>query len=182
MLEVEKCETCMNPAVWKKNGHFMCQLCDDLEEENMEEPYAHCFPNFDQITEKIFLGNADTAMCKDVLKDAGITHILNCGREQPCRFKDDFKYLKIPIDDDEKEHFLKYLEDTYQFIESSNKVYIHCMAGVSRSPSITIAYLMKKNKWTLQESFDFLKSKRRCVRPNEGFQMQLKEYEKSLIL
>ena len=46
---------------------------------------------------------------------------------------------------------------------------IHCAYGVSRSPSIVIAYLMKKYKIDFDEAEHFVKRKRPEIRPNEGF-------------
>jgi protein-tyrosine phosphatase len=45
-------------------------------------------------------------------------------------------------------------------------VLVHCYAGVSRSASVCIAYLMKKFNWSLEKSLWFIKSKRRFVNPN----------------
>lgn len=38
-------------------------------------------------------------------------------------------------------------------VEGSSKVLVYCMSGVSRSPAIVIAYLMKANRWRLLESY-----------------------------
>ena len=57
---------------------------------------------------------------------------------------------------------------------------VHCMAGVSRSASICIAYLMRFCDMSLREAFYFLRDKRCVVRPNVGFWRQLIEYEKKL--
>ena len=50
----------------------------------------------------------------------------------------------------------------------------HCAAGVSRSASILIAYLMREKKMKYQEAHDFVKSKRSIIIPNSGFVQQLK--------
>ena len=43
------------------------------------------------------------------------------------------------------------------------------MAGISRSTAILMAYLIKKNNWTYQQTFDFIHEKRQNIGPNEGF-------------
>ena len=50
---------------------------------------------------------------------------------------------------------------------------VHCYAGVSRSATIIIAYLMKIMKWDLNTAFDFVKHKRVVAKPNDGFMNQL---------
>jgi predicted protein tyrosine phosphatase len=48
-------------------------------------------------------------------------------------------------------------------------VYVFCNAGVSRSATVVILYLIYKHKLSCQEAYDFVKSKRRWIEPNEGF-------------
>ena len=60
--------------------------------------------------------------------------------------------------------------------QRSDKVFVHCERGVCRSASLVIAYFMKKNKMTLEESFNFVKSKRSIIDPHGGFMKQLKNY------
>ncbi len=59
----------------------------------------------------------------------------------------------------------KFINDA---IKSDGKVYVHCMAGISRSPTIVIAYLMKYEKMNLDDAYNFVKS-RRWIGPNTGF-------------
>ena len=52
------------------------------------------------------------------------------------------------------------------------------MYGVSRSPSIVIAYLMWKTHCSFDETYFFVKNRREFVEPNDGFIEQLKLFEK----
>lgn len=61
------------------------------------------------------------------------------------------------------------------------KILIHCNAGVSRSTAVCIAYLMKTEKMRFVEAYDYVKSKRECIRPNDGFLRQLKEFDANFI-
>ena len=58
--------------------------------------------------------------------------------------------------------------------------FVHCMAGISRSATVCIAYLMKHLCWELQIAFDFLKTKRSCVAPNLSFMGQLLVFQQQL--
>jgi len=46
---------------------------------------------------------------------------------------------------------------------------VHCYAGVSRSATIVIAYLMAEMNMGFMDAFSFTKSKRFVVFPNFGF-------------
>ena len=49
----------------------------------------------------------------------------------------------------------------YKFIEKARKftnVLVHCFAGVSRSSTAVIMYLMRKNNWTLEKAYYFVKN------------------------
>jgi len=53
---------------------------------------------------------------------------------------------------------------------------VHCHAGVSRSASIVVAYLIKKHGWNPVQSLQFVKQRRERVKPNAGFWNQLNDY------
>ena len=44
---------------------------------------------------------------------------------------------------------------------------VNCTMGMSRSPTIVMAYLMKRYGYTLDQSFDMIYEKRDCIGPNE---------------
>lgn len=48
-------------------------------------------------------------------------------------------------------------------------VLVHCFAGISRSSSGIIAYLMNKYGQTFTEALAYCKAKRPIVDPNPGF-------------
>eukprot|EP01017_Pseudomicrothorax_dubius_P009562 TRINITY_DN13274_c0_g1_i1.p1 TRINITY_DN13274_c0_g1~~TRINITY_DN13274_c0_g1_i1.p1 ORF type:complete len:199 (-),score=13.95 TRINITY_DN13274_c0_g1_i1:153-749(-) len=69
------------------------------------------------------------------------------------------------------------------FIEEGRRkgtVLVHCMWGASRSPTAVIAYLMRYHGYTFEKGYKFVRKKRNCVFPNEGFIAQLERYEKLL--
>jgi atypical dual specificity phosphatase len=56
-------------------------------------------------------------------------------------------------------------------------VIVHCAAGISRSASVVIAYLMEYYNFPLSKALKFVKDTRRIVDPNEGFLQSLAQYE-----
>ena len=59
-------------------------------------------------------------------------------------------------------------------------VFVHCHAGISRSATICIAYIMKTMQCDLSKAYDFVKQRRSCISPNLHFMGQLLEFEKQL--
>ena len=118
-----------------------------------------------KITEKIYLGNIDGARNTQFFKKEKITHIISLAGK-----------MFTPIYD---KNIIKYFKECFDIIEKADKIFIHCMAGVSRSATIVISYLMWKEKKSLEETLKKVKEKR-FVSPNFGFMEQLKIFEKLL--
>jgi protein-tyrosine phosphatase len=53
---------------------------------------------------------------------------------------------------------------------------IHCNAGISRSSTIVLAYLLGIHRMKYEDAYTLLKTARSNIRPNDGFVQQLKEY------
>ena len=63
-----------------------------------------------------------------------------------------------------------------QSLESGGRVMVNCWQGASRSTTMVLAYLVKYEKLQLAEALRLVKAKR-DVRPNDGFLLQLIEFE-----
>lgn len=57
---------------------------------------------------------------------------------------------------------------------------VHCWAGISRSVTICLAYLMQATHSTLEQAFDFLLKQNGSIAPNFHFMGQLIEFERHL--
>ena len=57
---------------------------------------------------------------------------------------------------------------------------VHCKAGISRSATVCIAYIMWFKHWTMETAYQFLKSKRSLIAPNLNFMRQLLEFQNEL--
>lgn len=58
-------------------------------------------------------------------------------------------------------------------------VLVHCLAGISRSVTVTVAYLMQKMNLSLNDAYHFVKRKK-SISPNFNFMGQLLDFERTL--
>lgn len=156
-----------------------CSLCN----QNDTEQIGLCQEckiklKISQITPHMYLTNYKNSMDYTALSLLGIKQILTVGNEMIHR-TEELKTMYIPIDDCVKVNIMKHFNDAHEFIKQ-DKTVVHCYAGISRSPTIVISFLMKHHNMSLQEAYDLCKIKRPIIDPNNGFLRQLKRYEKML--
>ena len=60
-------------------------------------------------------------------------------------------------------------------------VLVHCYAGVSRSSSFVIGYVMRSRYMNYDDAKALVKKQRPCIYPNDGFVRQLQNYWKVLV-
>ncbi|XP_017794072.1 PREDICTED: dual specificity protein phosphatase 7 isoform X2 [Habropoda laboriosa] len=139
-----------------------------------------------QILPHLYLGNAANSEDREALARHRIQYILNVTPDLPNVFESagSIKYMQIPISDHWSQNLASFFPQAIQFIEearSSDKgVLVHCLAGVSRSVTITVAYLMHKCSLSLNDAFNLVRSKKSNVAPNFHFMEQLHSFEKEL--
>lgn len=72
-----------------------------------------------------------------------------------------------------------YLHSSVEKARQDNSVIlIHCMAGISRSVTVTIAYIMAYFNMSMQDAYQYVKDKRPAISPNLNFMGQLVEFER----
>ncbi|GAB6026224.1 hypothetical protein CHUAL_012431 [Chamberlinius hualienensis] len=143
------------------------------------DPYNEVYPN-------IFVGDVSTALCTQVLKRIGITHVLNAAQGKEKFYfvntsagyyeMHGIKFLGIPAVDFMNFKMEPYFEQAADFVEegvkAGGKVLIHCRVGVSRSATLALAYLIIKKGMTAQDAMRTVRAQREII-PNPGFLQQL---------
>ncbi|ESO11570.1 hypothetical protein HELRODRAFT_166577 [Helobdella robusta] len=136
-----------------------------------------------RVTPYLFLGSIDS-LNKDKIRQLGVSMVINCAKEIPNVNLPGVEVIKLDIDDIPSAKIEDYFDQCSDLIRSvknrNGHVLVHCAAGVSRSASICLAYLMKHHGMSLRRAYSHLKVKRPIIRPNVGFFRQLMEYEKKL--
>ena len=134
-----------------------------------------------QVIDGLYIGSQDAAVNHEELILHSITHILNVACFVPNHFPHEFTYMCVEgIYDQVDFNITPYLEPCVEFIhgglEGGGCVLVHCNAGVSRSASMIVAYLMKWKGLSLEEALEVVREGRRMARPNNGFLRNLRDY------
>ena len=124
--------------------------------------------NLDGLNIKYVLSSMEKSLLVDLqrkYKENGITHMIAEASDVPnC-------------------NIARLFPTTSDFIEAGliqGNVMIHCFAGISRSTTLTLAYLMKKQRKPWRELLEDIKRKRPVANPNMGFQRHLTTLQGSL--
>uniref|UniRef100_A0A2R8ZUF5 protein-tyrosine-phosphatase n=1 Tax=Pan paniscus TaxID=9597 RepID=A0A2R8ZUF5_PANPA len=133
----------------------------------------------------LYLGSAYHASKCEFLANLHITALLNVSRRTSEACTTHLHYKWIPVEDSHTADISSHFQEAIDFIdcvrEKGGKVLVHCEAGISRSPTICMAYLMKTKQFRLKEAFDYIKQRRSMVSPNFGFMGQLLQYESEIL-
>jgi protein-tyrosine phosphatase len=136
------------------------------------------------IEDKIYLGSAFNAATKSTLDALNIKYIVNVTDKIENYFPDNYEYETYIIDDNNQQHIIPYLEQSYlkikEFQEKNNgNILVHCVMGASRSASVVCYYLMREYNFNPKEIYNAMKLKRECVNPSYTFYNDLQhEYKK----
>lgn len=186
-------------AVWKKliraeridvNKPLLNQAKQTLLNEREKYDDSLTKRDMDEILPGLFLGALSAAANVNALQKQSVDALLSVGKGFQLEPPPDFRHHVISVDDDEDEDLLQFMQEAIDFIDDcfhkERKVLVHCFAGVSRSATMVIAYIMQKSakgeglqESALEHAFKHVKSRRSCVNPNPGFLRQLIAFEKN---
>jgi len=144
---------------------------------------ALSLPNCDQILPYLYLGGVAAADTK-ALVDQGFRGVVCCMRELEFptkQWSSDLEYCRVDVEDTSREPIEDYFDEATDFLHSfvvqKKPVLVHCRAGVSRSASVVVAYVMRFCGLSLHDAFFLVRSRRNIITPNLGFMNKLTLYE-----
>ena len=143
---------------------------------------------------RLYIGSLACAMDENLLRDNGITHVLTVGKglvsddaEDGFTIPSQFKVHRavLHLSDNAQERLvddalvaaLKFIDEGLTWNNHTGGVLVHCEKGLSRSPSVVCAYLMTRQKLSMEEVFDMIRTSRPQIRPNINFALQLRGLE-----
>ncbi|KIM48479.1 hypothetical protein M413DRAFT_62827 [Hebeloma cylindrosporum] len=138
------------------------------------------------IPSALYLGPCSSASSIPFLTSNSINHVLSIG-STPSPRVDDVTYHRLGLKDSTSSSIASTIDSAIEVIDNalgSNKgrgrILVHCSAGVSRSPTVVVGYLMKKRGMSPKVALGYVVRARPQVSPNPGFLEQLKAMEEGL--
>lgn len=115
-----------------------------------------------------------------------ITDFIPFKYDKPDQFSN-INFIHYHAEDAENFNIKQYFNVFCELINDNPEkvVLVHCLVGVSRSPSLIIAYLLKTSNnlknYTVDDALNYVITKRDFIKPNDGFIGQLKEFRNELL-
>ena len=141
-----------------------------------------------KLTDYMYLGGERNASNhKELTYRTNIGFILNASWEVGNHYPQEFEYLRLPLQDFKGQAgaLAKDLNKSADFIDRARSynsaVMIHCVAGISRSSSVCIHYLMTREGRTLKDAYQHVLKLRPIIRPNSGFFSELQRVEREML-
>lgn len=174
----------------KRGREEPCFICGHYHDYEGGEPCGTCGHVISQQEKKqcetvlptaiipgfLYLGSYDTASRSEILKAMAITHILNTVPSCEALYKNTFQYHTVSTSPPQFQECFDFIDSVNQQSDHS-KVLVYCMSGLSRSPTIIIAYLMRARGWRLLESYKWVKQKRGSINLNAEDKKRLIDME-----
>ena len=171
-----------DPSTPKPNSNLNLDI-SDLPSHGSRFRISKFDKECSKVADHIYVGGDAVARDRDILRQNGITHILNCvGGSCAEYFKPDLIYKTLWLTDSPSEDITSILYDVFDYFEEvreqGGRVFVHCHQGVSRSISLVIAYVMWRKGQSFDDAFRLVKAARGIANPNVGFACQLLECQK----
>ena len=165
------------------------KIVEDIEDNNNQDLTE--ILNISKVKEGFYIGDKMSAICIEVIIQFKITHILNTTGTQIMNNWESIgvKYLTLNWTENENQILFdnkdeisnKIVEFIDKGIEEGEGLLAHSFKGQNRVCIVVIIYLMKKYRWSLNKSMEYLKSKKKDVDITPYFYKQLCNLEKRLL-
>ena len=138
-----------------------------------------------EVVPRVFIGNSASSRDSEFFKRYRISHVVNITEKEPNAFENSgVSYFNAQFADACDTDISVCFEESSEFIShclavETNALLVHCKCGVSRSSTIVLSYLISRKGMSLNDGLLTLRSKRRRVRPNAGFFLQLLRLERT---
>lgn len=173
------------PQPCKRLLELQQELDDELDAVN-SECRKHRPPAFTPVCPGLFVGGFPTTETLEALHSRGVRHVITlCGDERSmevppkdCQFSHQVFHVR-----DANDYFIivsdydAFLDAVEEPLLRGEGVFVHCIAGVNRSVTLCVAYLIHRMRLTPLDSVRRLRANGRSVLlDNRSFRRQLIEF------
>ncbi|XP_021271058.1 serine/threonine/tyrosine-interacting-like protein 1 isoform X2 [Numida meleagris] len=142
---------------------------------------------------KLYMGNFKQACDQQIQKDLKIKAQVNISEQPAPLLAEEGKYLHISVPDSLEadlfssfsaiSHFIAVFQKSVSFLHTQldlGAVLVFSSLGISRSSTVTMAYLMHSFQFSLKKAWDHVLKCKTNMRPHRGFVKQLSDWETQL--
>ena len=149
-----------------------------------------------QILPGLWLGSLASVRHQDLFMKAGITHVITClsyseVAERHVEVPEGIQWTVVPVEDTLEDTIFPHIETVINIIGNAlrineqtrttgNRILIHCMGGISRSPALASAYIMWRLRLRWAAAVAYVRERRPCVNPNGSFLKDLETFDRAL--
>ncbi|CCW60195.1 unnamed protein product [Phytomonas sp. EM1] len=148
-----------------------------------------------KILDFLYIGSVLDAQDAKFIERENIRCVLNISREEYWSVDNNIVVYPFKIEDSCNADITPLFRPTSNLIESMRRKYfeakekkeavlprvlVHCQKGVSRSTAIVMAYLIKRNGWSVSEALQYVRRRRYGAEPNIGFLEALRNLQNSM--
>ena len=153
-----------------------CQMIDQYNNRKIKKKKLF------QIISNLYLSGYNSAKDLDCLNNVGISHVINLTSHKcPNLHTNKVEYSSFALADNVNFNLISVLNQIIKTIQKKikegHKILIHCKMGISRAPSVMIAFLMMTKNMKFKNAFDYVQKINPKISPNLGFLMQLQKLE-----
>ncbi|KAF7391492.1 hypothetical protein HZH68_011035 [Vespula germanica] len=158
------------------------QIGDNGDDDGVLSNVDNMGNGMNKVLPGLYIGNYQDSKDADQLERFEITHILAI-HDTARRLHSNKHYLCILAADRPDQNLSQYFSLCNDFIHAARlrggNVLIHCLAGMSRSVTVAVAYIMSTTNLSWKEALKVVRVGRSIANPNAGFQQQLEDFESS---
>jgi len=178
-------------------GQFTCspKYCPEVQNNQFNYNYSSSSPSSNGSSPglalpakihddmNVYLGSEADALDTNFINSEKITTVLSIQSWEIQKKMTGVKYEFVQANDNSEMNLKSKFEFICDFLKKheNERVLVHCQAGISRSATACLAYLMKEKNMSLDRSFNELRKRRECVSPNFAFLGQLKSWEREIM-
>ena len=177
----------MNMNLNNMNNMAPIHPTDDAGEQDMMTEIL----NISKIKEGFYIGDKISAISIDVIIQFKITHMINATGNQimnqwesiglsylTLNWSETPRQILFDSKDEIANRIVQFIDGS--FLGKGEGILAHSFKGQNRVCIVVLIYLMKKYKWSLNKSMQYLKSKKQDVDISSYFFEQLKNFESRL--